>query len=152
MHWINPRLGHFRAASLDSLEQQREDILAKPAYGVFRTADKKLLCIAALEDHFWSRLNNVLELQLSCEAYDTHAGRVADAALINSRIAKRAATFPAGELLALLAAADVPVSPVVEPAALHEVEHSMSRRLFSGEGSPGFVRYPVPMAGVGSRR
>jgi crotonobetainyl-CoA:carnitine CoA-transferase CaiB-like acyl-CoA transferase len=52
-HWLNVRVGHFHHAGIDSLESQRRDVLIKPAYGVFETADARHLTICALEDHFW---------------------------------------------------------------------------------------------------
>lgn len=148
MHWMNPRLGHFDEAGLDSLQAQREDILAKPAYGVFHTADDALISIAALEDHFWDRLARLLELDPQLLALGTHHARVAQAAQINAAIAARVATFESDALLSMLIEADIPASPVVTPAALRSAEHGQRRQLLAAEGNGAFFRYPVMMAGV----
>lgn len=148
MHWMNPRIGHFDEAKIESLERQREDILTKPAYGVFRTADNQLMSIAALEDHFWARLAAALALDLPLETYASHSARVTDAARINAEIVRRVAAFQASDLLDRLIQADVPVSPVVQPSELRTADHSLQRQLFTGKNSQGFVRYPVTMVGM----
>ena len=150
-HWMNPRLGHFHEAGLSSLREQREDILAKPAYGVFETVDHVLISLGALEDHFWARLVDVLDLDLRGADYATHAERTRRAAQINATIARRIASQESKDLLARLHAADVPAALVVPPSALQASEHSLQRGLF-GEGAeaPAFVRYPVRMQGMPS--
>ncbi|WP_313081153.1 CoA transferase [Pulveribacter sp.] len=148
-HWMNPRLGHFHEAGLASLGEQREDILAKPAYGVFETVDRVLISLGALEDHFWARLVEVLDLDLHGADYATHAARTRRAAHINAAIAQRIASLESKTLLERLHAADVPAALVVSPSALQNSEHSLQRGLFGerAEG-PAFVRYPVRMQGM----
>tara|TARA_R110000823_G_scaffold55161_2_gene134840 strand:+ start:10826 stop:11875 length:1050 start_codon:yes stop_codon:yes gene_type:complete len=148
MHWMNPRIGHFDEAKIESLEHQREDILTKPAYGLFRTADNQLMSIAALEDHFWARLAAALKLDLPLEKYASYSARVTDAACINIEIAKQVAKFQANNLLELLIDADVPASPVVQPSDLRKSDLSLQRQLFTGGDSRSFVRYPVNMVGI----
>ncbi len=148
-HWMNPRLGHFHEAGLSSLSEQREDILAKPAYGVFETADHVLISLGALEDHFWARLVEVLDLDLRGADYASYAARRRRAAQINAAIAQRIALQESKDLLTRLHAADVPVAPVVPPSALKASEHSFQRGLFGEEAQePAFVRYPVRMQGM----
>lgn len=151
-HWMNPRLGHFHEAGLSSVREQREDILAKPAYGVFETADGVLISLGALEDHFWARLVEVLGLEdLRGPDYASHAARTRRAAQINAAIAQRITTQESTVLLARLHGADVPVASVVPPSALASSEHCQQRGLF-GNGSegkePAFVRYPVRVQGM----
>ena len=148
---MNPRLGHFNEAGLSSLREQREDILAKPAYGVFETVDRVLISLGALEDHFWARLVEVLDLDLRGADYGIHASRTRRAAQINAAIAQRIASQESKDLLARLHAADVPAALVVSPSALQTSEHSLQRGLF-GEGSErsAFIRYPVRMRGCHS--
>lgn len=148
-HWMNPRLGHFHEAGLSSLRAQREDILTKPAYGVFETADRVLISLGALEDHFWDRLVEVLDLDLRGADYASHAARTRRAAQINATIAQCIASQESKDLLARLHAADVPAALVVPPCGLQASEHSQQRGLF-GEGAEvsGFVRYPVRMQGM----
>lgn len=148
MHWMNPRLGHFDKAGLESLQAQREDILGKPAYGVFRTADGEWISIAALEDHFWDRLAKLLQLDLPLAGLAMHETRVLHAAQINSAIAARVASIAAEDLLTRLVEADVPASLVVTPSTLRTAEHGRHRRLFEPGVRETFVRYPVAMAGV----
>lgn len=148
-HWMNPRLGHFHEAGLSSLRKQREDILAKPAYGVFETVDQVLISLGALEDHFWARLVEVLGLDFQGTDYATHAARTRRATQINATIAQRIATQKSSDLLARLHAADVPAALVVPPNALKTSEHSLQRGLFEkGMEEPVFVRYPVHVQGM----
>lgn len=147
-HWMNPRLGHFHEAGLHTLKQQREDILNKPAYGVFQSMDGRSISIAALEDHFWERLNNVLALDLCDARYQRHSERVADATLINLRVAERVGLMQAADVLELLKTADVPVAAVILPGELASNARNIRPALFTEDTPPSFARYPVAMQGM----
>ncbi len=142
-HWMNPRLGQFSSAGLGSLAAQRLDVLNKPAYGVFRTRDDACVAIAALEDHFWLRLLQVLALDLDHAQTATYHQRVMLAAAINQAIAGRMADLDARDAIARLEASDVPVSLVEEPLALRGTPHAQARGLFESHAEAQYVRYPV---------
>lgn len=145
-HWMNPRLGQFHSAGLTSLAAQRQDVLNKPAYGVFNTRDGACIAIAALEDHFWLRLLQALALDLDAEETSSYRQRVALAANINHAIGGRVADLDARDAVVLLEAADVPVSLVEEPLALRGSRHARSRGLFGSQAEVRYVRYPVRLA------
>lgn len=151
LHWMNVRFGAWREAGARTLAAQREMALAKPAYGAFRCADGRHLSVAALEDHFWKRLCEVLPLApFDGEAWRTLAARKADAQAINARIAQALAAFDADRAFDLLARADVPAAPVVEPGQVAALAQFRSRGKFAGGDGDGLplARFPVPMAGL----
>ncbi|MCU4119119.1 CaiB/BaiF CoA transferase family protein [Variovorax sp. N23] len=149
LHWMNPRLGTWRSSGDDSLEAQREATLVKAAYGAFLCRDGRHVSVAALEDHFWSRLCEAIDLSpYGGEAYRSHGARKKAALAINARIAQALGAMDAEAAFALLQQHDVPVAPVVEPAALTALPQFAQRGKFDGDAPLALARYPVPMAGV----
>lgn len=144
-HWMNPRLGHFQYAHIDSLEAQRRDVFNKPGYGVFATADRSFVAIASLEDAFWQRLIRALPIALAGIEHSTHAQRSKHAAEINSRLAAVVASLPADEVVARLTAADVPVSKMITPGELPRSPHAVARQLFADVDGLSYARFPVQL-------
>ena len=147
MHWMNPRFGHFDHAQIRPLMSQRKDLLSKPAYGVFRTQDGEFLSIAALEDHFWERLSQALDLDPAIATLKLYDQRVPEAGRINQIVAQRIALEPLHALFERLVRADVPVSVVKTPDQVRSSDHCIERGLTSADAAE-FIRYPVAMAGM----
>lgn len=151
MHWMNPRLGAYRAGSIHTLAEQRHSTLVKAAYGAFRCKDGNYLSIAALEDHFWKRLGTVLDLApFNGDGYRHHEARKAQAEAINQRIAQAVETRDSGELFELLQQHDIPVAPVVAPSQLSSLPHFASRDKFAAGDVMPLAKFPVPMNGLTS--
>ncbi|OAK58012.1 alpha-methylacyl-CoA racemase [Variovorax paradoxus] len=149
LHWMNPRLGAYRADGATSLESQRAATQVKPAYGSFRCRDGQFLSVAALEDHFWARLCNVLDMgDFANEGWRTLGARKKQAQAINDRIAQQLAQRDSAEAFETLARNDLPVAPVVAPGALAALPQFAGRGLFNGTQALSLVRFPVPLAGV----
>jgi len=149
LHWMNPRLGAFHEANAGTLDAQREATLLKSAYGAFRCRDGRYLSVAALEDHFWVRLCEALDLgEFGGEAYRSHKERKGAADAINQRIAQALAGMDCDAAFELLKKHDVPVAPVVEPAHLADLPQFASRDKFDSRGAVTIARFPVPMQGV----
>lgn len=150
-HWMNPRIGHFAEAELDTLDAQRRDALVKPAYGVFRTRDNQYITVAALEDHFWARLCSVLDMPshqgAEFAAYKQRA-RAADA--INLAVGQAIAALDAQEAERLLREADVPVAPVVAPGEIASFPQFAARGLTVATPHGVFARFPVVLNGTQS--
>jgi crotonobetainyl-CoA:carnitine CoA-transferase CaiB-like acyl-CoA transferase len=147
-HWMNPRLGQFRWGSHNTLAEQRYEVLNKPAYGLFCTRDGRYVAIAALEDHFWARLKEALQLDLFANEDATYAQRAQVADQINCAVAQRIESLSEQQVISVLRGADVPVSRMEQPSLLHDSEHARARGLF-GEGSDAaFIRYPIHMSYV----
>ncbi|MYN14195.1 CoA transferase [Pusillimonas sp. TS35] len=141
-HWMNPRLGQFRYSNQTTLSEQRSEVLSKPAYGVFSTSDGGHVAIAALEDHFWSRLKTALSLgPFGDDTSYALRSRMADH--INGAIAARVRSLSEHQTISALQAADVPVSTLVLPSQLVTSEHVRNRGL--ADEDAGFLRYPVNM-------
>jgi CoA:oxalate CoA-transferase len=150
-HWMNPRIGHFAEAGLDSTQAQRRDALVKPAYGVFRTRDDQHLTVAALEDHFWARLCSVLDMSPHQGAeFATYRQRAQVADSINSALARAIGTLDAQEAERLLREADVPVAPVVAPGAIASFPQFVARGLTTATPHGAFARFPVVLHGTQS--
>lgn len=59
---MTPRIGVHLARNDNDAAATRRDVLTRPAYGIFATADEKHLALAALETPFWRRLVKTLAL------------------------------------------------------------------------------------------
>lgn len=135
-HWMTPRLGLFYGKGASTADAQRALLGGKAAYGVFRCRDNRYLTIGALEEHFWRGLNAALGLfpQEDPRCLD-HVARNTNADVINVRLAERMAEEDANVLMERLAAADLPVYPVVDAfeatatAQCHVVQTPIGPRL-----------------------
>ena len=114
VHMLNPRIGQFVAHDLQSLEAQRREALSRPAYGVFTSLDQAHVAIAAVEDHFWTRLVQALELPAEGLPQD-YVARTDQAVEINRLLTRCIALLPAVELRSRLSQYDVPWCDVTEP-------------------------------------
>lgn len=149
LHWMNPRLGTYRENGAATLEAQRDVTLVKPAYGAFTCLGGRYLSIAALEDHFWQRLCEAVDLApFDGEAYQFFRQRKPHAQAINQRIAEAVKDRDADELFDWLRRHDVPVAPVVEPAHLAALPQFATRAKFEAGDHMPLARFPVPMAGM----
>ena len=149
LHWMNPRLGAFRAEGASDVAAQRAATLVKPAYGSFRCRDGQHLSVAALEDHFWARLCQVLDMgAFADDAYRALGVRKKHANAINARIADALAEHDAAEAFGLLARHDVPVAPVVLPGDLAGLPQFAQRGRVAGDQPLSLARFPVPLDGV----
>jgi CoA:oxalate CoA-transferase len=84
-----------------------------PGTGLFETADGVWVALAAVEDHFWSRMCGALDRPALAEPpYDTHAGRMAHRPQLRGAVAERVAELTVEELGARLDASDVPMDVV----------------------------------------
>ncbi|SEB24759.1 CaiB/BaiF CoA-transferase family protein [Variovorax sp. YR216] len=151
-HMMNPRIGQFVAKGQADLRAQRDEALLRPGYGVFRTADGAYLAIAAVEDHFWNRLVQVLDLKIDDLDAGTFTARTAKADLVNGRVAERIAGFEATELRERLMQADLPWSDVVEPSRLAEHPQQRARGKLQTQstalGEMTLSRFPVSLEGM----
>lgn len=152
LHWMNPRFGAYREAGAHTLDAQRQATQRKAAYDAFACRDGRQLSIAALEDHFWARLCQALDLtSYGGDVFRTLPARKAVAAAINARIAERLAQRDADEVLAALQAHDVPMAPVLEPSQLAALPQFAQRGKFEAGSALPLARYPVPMTGMTAR-
>lgn len=152
LHWMNPRLGAYREGGAATLEAQREMTLVKPAYGAFGCRDGRYVSVAALEDHFWKRLCEAVDLTpFDGEAYQSFKQRKPHAQTINQRLSEAVKDRDADEVFELLRQHDVPVAPVVEPAQLAALPQFATRAKFEAGDNMPLVRFPVPIAGMSER-
>jgi crotonobetainyl-CoA:carnitine CoA-transferase CaiB-like acyl-CoA transferase len=151
MHWMNAQLGHFQHDGIAGLDAQREAVFNKPAYAAFRARDGQWLAIAAMEEHFWARLVDGLELTFTVPVA-TRGDRVANSSTINEAIAGAVGRRNAAEVLALLEARDVPVSLVVDPDDLRETPHAKARGVVGQVDGYSYITYPVQLAGMDAPR
>ena len=146
--WMTPRIGVHQLGHADAAETRRE-ILTRPAYGVFATADDKYLTLAALETPFWKRLVRVLELPaLAVAELDTYPARVAKTAEIAAALGSRLRAQTLAHWAGLLAQYDIPFSTVPDIAQVLDDPHFQARGLFGTNANGAFVHFPVAMSGV----
>ncbi|MBY4013217.1 MULTISPECIES: CaiB/BaiF CoA transferase family protein [Nocardiaceae] len=144
-HWLNPRLGAFAGGAVESVTEQRVAALERPAYGVFRCSDDALITVAAIEDHFWSRLVQSLDLDdWAGPRYATFSGRSLCVDEINSALAQRLSTIPSFDALQLLTSSGVPSAPVLAPYAAVESVRERSTSLVVDDPTAGpLVHFPA---------
>jgi len=146
--WMAPRIGVYQHGHGDAASLRRE-ILTRPAYGIFATADDKYLALAAVETSFWKRLVQVLELPaLAVPALDTYPARVAKTAEIAAALRERLRTQTLAHWASLLAQNDIPFSTVPDIAQVLDDPHFQARGLFGANENGAFVHFPVAMTGV----
>lgn len=149
LHWMNPRLGAYGAEAAMGLAAQRQATLVKPAYGAFRCRDGQFISLAALEDHFWARLCQAMDMgPFAADAYLHLRARKPQADAINARIGEQLAGEDAAAAFDRLSRHDLPVAPVVAPSDLADLPHFAQRGLFAKDQPLALVRYPVALAGV----
>ncbi|MBY4898478.1 CaiB/BaiF CoA-transferase family protein [Cupriavidus sp. AU9028] len=152
LHWMNARFGAWKGAGADTLASQRAMAQVKPAYGAFRCRDGRYLSVAALEDHFWVRLCEVLPMApYDGEPWRALALRKRDAGAINAALGQALSTLDCDAAFARLADADVPAAPVVAPNEVAALPQFRDRNKFDGaspDATLPLARFPVPMHGV----
>ncbi|WP_159701733.1 CaiB/BaiF CoA-transferase family protein [Arthrobacter sp. 18067] len=124
--------------------------LARPGYGIYATADGGYVSIGALEDHFWVRLTEALDLpDLRSEEFRTFAQRREAVTTIDAILRPRVARFGRDELVQLLIGHDVPVAPLndlLEPA---KDPHFLARGMVRDDGpggTPRIAEWPLALA------
>ncbi|MBA2327649.1 MAG: CoA transferase [Actinobacteria bacterium] len=114
-----------------------------PGYGTFRTADGGWVALGVIsEDHLWERLTTALGLTDAASL--TFPERLALTGSLNDRLADAIAARERDELVADLAAAGVPASPVLSQSEMLAAEHFRQRGMVAhdGQGQP-FMHHPL---------
>lgn len=147
-HWVNARRGPFNHGAVTDLAEQRRLATGRPAYGVFACRDGAI-SIAALESHFYERLADALALgPFAAAQYRKLAARRRDTAQINAAIATAVAPMSRADALALLQAADVPVSPVLTVDEAAASDHFAARGLIVDTEVGPATPFPIRLAGM----
>lgn len=149
VHWMNPRLGVYAFDSIDTLAAKREATLVKVAYGAFLCRDGCYISVAALENHFWKRLTQALDLRpFDGAAYLDYGQRKVNAQKINATVAGALAKIDSIVAFELLVSHDIPVAPVVDPDQLAEHPQFLARQMFDTSTNTALARFPVLMTGM----
>lgn len=110
---LAPRFGEYVHKGMPS----RDELLKRPAHGVFEASDGHYLTIAAVEDPFWFALCDLIgrpDLAAREDLRD-YTQRTRHAAEIDAAVAAAFRTRPRDEWVVLLRERDVPVAPVLRP-------------------------------------
>jgi len=152
MHMMNARIGQFASKGLNTLAQQRNEALLRPGYGVFTTGDGVAVSLAAVEEHFWQRLLEAIDLVIVDIDAQSFAVRAENADQLNGRIAQRIAQMDFAVLRERLTAADVPWFEVLAPASLRDhPQHQARKQLFNWPSTAGdmtLCKFPVRLDGM----
>lgn len=109
---------------------------AEPAYGAFVASDGASLTLSiAHEDHFWSRLCAVLDMNDACELKAEQ--RQARCDELRARIAAAIATRPRSDWQDIFDKNSIPWSPFNDLAGVIQDPHFRARGLFSALTAPG---------------
>jgi CoA:oxalate CoA-transferase len=143
-----PRLIEYGARQASS----RDELLDRPACGVFRAADGKYLSIMAVEDHFYTALCRAIGRDdLAADTgLATYPQRFAQTARIAAALADAFGARSRDEWVADLQAAGVPCAPVLEPSEV--ASHPQVAALGMIDGSWPELGFGFPVTGVAHRR
>jgi crotonobetainyl-CoA:carnitine CoA-transferase CaiB-like acyl-CoA transferase len=123
---------------------------AEPTYGIFETADGRLVAVAILEDHIWQRL---------CQAFGwvdwreepefgSYSHRVASATIIRSRLEKACRERSFDALLDLARRHDLPITPAGSNLDSSSIAQLSTRRLRRTRPAESPRTAPIPLAGT----
>ncbi len=123
---------------------QGDDLVTggSPRYNIYRTADRRFVAAAPIEDQFWHNFCEAIELEAQWRAPG------ADAALATRAVADRLASRTAAEWQAAFGDRDVCCSLVVSLEEAMADPHFCARGLVEGgpASPPHLLRLPVPIA------
>jgi CoA:oxalate CoA-transferase len=146
-HMSIPRIAGFL---LDGVEPEPDSFANfAPGTGLFATADRAWVALAAVEDHFWGRMCGALGLPaLAKPPYDAHRGRMAHRAELRVAIAGRVGELTLAELSGRLDECDVPMDLVRGIADVCADPHLRSRGMVrTGADGGTVVDFPVLIDG-----
>lgn len=127
------------------------EILTKemPHYGTFQAADGGWLSLGGIyEQHFWTRLVEVLDLPAPWASYDADR-RQDEHSTIRAAIVQRLGALPLAECVQLLRSADVPVMPVDTPRDSIFGEHFGQRGVVASKDGRRRVGLPFRLQTLG---
>lgn len=132
-----------------------EEFPLRPAYGLYPTAEGKMLCVACTENHFWQRACEVLGLErLAADPeLGTWEGRAQRAREIDVAIAAAIATRSHTDLVDAFRRADVPITDVSEFEDVLREPQFAARAAIGGANSARFAQpgFPALVGGVRPR-
>ena len=130
--WMSVRAGVFLLGGNTPTQKDEMGHLS-PSNAVFRTKDKKEITIGAVENIFWIKLCEVLNLNefLETEDYKTNIKRVKKGKEIYRRLQSLFLTKTRDEWIRILDEAGVPCGPVYSYQETFEDPHVRQRELFT---------------------
>jgi CoA:oxalate CoA-transferase len=146
-HMSIPRVAAFLR---DGVEPEPDSFANfAPGTGLFETADRAWVALAAVEDHFWGRMCGALGLPALAEPpYDAHRGRMAHRTDLRVAIAGRVGELTLAELTGRLDECDVPMDLVRGIADVCADPHLRSRGMVrTGADGGTVVDFPVLIDG-----
>ena len=145
--WVGPYSG-------TEMRGRDEPAVGSPGYGVFRCADGAFVTVAVIsEDHFWRGACAALELTALRDLdYASRLDRITEC---NAALGGALARIDRDDAVERLAAAGVPVAPVLQPEESAQHEQFLTRGVFvpDPDGAPraGFparlTNHPIRRAG-----
>lgn len=118
----------------------KEELVGRGGYGIYATSDRRWVSIAAVEEHFWTRLCSATGRPDLAEdpRYRTFHERNANRAALDQELAALFITRTREDWCAFFAEHDLPGGPVNEIADLAADPQLLSRAVFDERGDPGF--------------
>jgi len=142
-----PRWGDFYLTDQDGDVSQFAHLT--PGYGLFETADREYVALAAVEDKFWAALCGALDRpDLAEPPYDTSHGRLAHREHLREIVAAQIGKYALDELLVLFAPHDVPVAKVRSASEVCSDPLLIESGLVRREPGHVIVEFPVRLNGM----
>jgi crotonobetainyl-CoA:carnitine CoA-transferase CaiB-like acyl-CoA transferase len=155
--WMSVRAGDFLLGESTPLQKDEMGHLS-PSNAVFRTKDKKEITIGAVENMFWVKLCEALNLNefLESEDYSTNIKRVKKGKEIYSHLQRLFLKKTRDEWIRILDEAGIPCGPVYSYHETFQDPHVKQRELFTQIQYKGGkllkqVRFPVKFSNLKPR-
>lgn len=140
--WLGPRLCEWYARG----KPDKERLMARGAYGIFRTKDGKYVSLGIVENHFWENFCHLIgRPDLLVEAYATWEGRNSASEVIQPIIRNVIGEKTRDEWLALLSESNIPAAPVHFLSDLAADPQLIARGLFEENQAGGYFVQPFPV-------
>ena len=140
--WLGPRLCEWYARG----KPDKERLMARGAYGIFRTKDGKYVSLGIVENHFWENFCHLIgRPDLLVEAYATWEGRNSASEVIQPIIRNVIGEKTRDEWLALLSESNIPAAPVHFLSDLAADPQLIARGLLEKNHAGGYFVQPFPV-------
>lgn len=122
-----------------------------PTNELFECADGRQIAIAAIEEHFWTALRDVVapvDQRVLDPRFDSESGRHAAGDELVKILRDVVLSRPSEEWITLLSAAGVPADPVLTLEEATDSEYARNRGLVVNAGDETHVLFPALVHGV----
>jgi crotonobetainyl-CoA:carnitine CoA-transferase CaiB-like acyl-CoA transferase len=148
-------MGRYVAESASDKSRNRQAMMSRPGYDVYRCADGTYLTLGCVENVFWQNLISTLTDDHELRSFRSPESRDANQEKVETLLTNLIAQESRDHWIELFEAADVPAAPVNLFGEILDDPQLRARELFiDNPDSPGvpYQKFPVVFSDVSSRK